>query len=286
MCIFIVPTVVQFLGVSSLVRFGATCKSFRVAVSKEVARRKECIASMENEVARLIASMDDDKFYAAETLVYYTMRLIDNALPSISEMRDRWEDLDVALAYEWKETDCFFQERVKITALIQNRYHHANLLSLGGYEFCFSCGAACGDCDCVEFICHNCGEDDFFCICIAQQIDHCMNCGKRKCNCCGPGCTYRGDNPDCPFPQWRGVGYRQFDERERRFHAPTETLHGGSHLDHLPCCYNADEYGRSERDIVNYYTRGTLWKGSMRCRARTTKTSKASQSEARRKSNK
>ena len=119
---------VQFLGVSSLVRFGATCKSFRVAVSKEVARRKESIASMENEVARLIASMDDDKFYEAETLVYYTMRLIDNeALPSISEMRDRWEDLDVALAYEGKETACFFQERMKITACHRPWYIGGNI---------------------------------------------------------------------------------------------------------------------------------------------------------------
>ena len=48
--------VVQFLGVRSLVSFGATGKSHRETMQNEVKRRKECIAEVEVEVTRLMAS--------------------------------------------------------------------------------------------------------------------------------------------------------------------------------------------------------------------------------------
>jgi hypothetical protein len=51
---FIAPTVVHFLGVQSLLRFGATCKAYQVVVSSEVLRRKDYIAEIEGEVARLL----------------------------------------------------------------------------------------------------------------------------------------------------------------------------------------------------------------------------------------
>jgi hypothetical protein len=50
---FIVYAVAPFLGVRSLVRFGATSKSHAVVVSKEVERRKACISAAEDEVKRL-----------------------------------------------------------------------------------------------------------------------------------------------------------------------------------------------------------------------------------------
>ena len=50
---FIAHAVVQFLGVRSLVRFGAACKSHALVVSREVERRKGCIARAQNEVMRL-----------------------------------------------------------------------------------------------------------------------------------------------------------------------------------------------------------------------------------------
>jgi hypothetical protein len=50
---FIAHAVVQFLGVRSLVRFGAACKSHAPVVSREVERRKGCIARAQNEVMRL-----------------------------------------------------------------------------------------------------------------------------------------------------------------------------------------------------------------------------------------
>ena len=53
---FIAPTVAQFLGVQSLLRFGATCKAYQVVVSSEVLRRKDYIAEIGGEVARLLTS--------------------------------------------------------------------------------------------------------------------------------------------------------------------------------------------------------------------------------------
>lgn len=53
---FIALMVVQFLGVRSLVSFGATSKSHRAAVVNEVDRRKACIAEAEVEMTRLMAS--------------------------------------------------------------------------------------------------------------------------------------------------------------------------------------------------------------------------------------
>lgn len=50
---FIAHEVVQFLGVRSLLRFGATCKCHKLVVTMEVDRRKSYIASIEEEVARL-----------------------------------------------------------------------------------------------------------------------------------------------------------------------------------------------------------------------------------------
>ena len=46
---FVASTVVQYLGVRSLVRFGSTCKFHRDVVSKEVERRRVCIAAIEHD---------------------------------------------------------------------------------------------------------------------------------------------------------------------------------------------------------------------------------------------
>ena len=51
---FITYAVAQFLGVRSLLSFGATCKSHRSVVSKEIERRKACIEEICIEVRRLM----------------------------------------------------------------------------------------------------------------------------------------------------------------------------------------------------------------------------------------
>jgi hypothetical protein len=53
---YISSMVVQFLGVRSLVSFGATSKSQRKTMRNEIKRRKKCIAEVEVEVTRLMAS--------------------------------------------------------------------------------------------------------------------------------------------------------------------------------------------------------------------------------------
>ena len=51
---FISATVTQFLGVRSLLRLGATCKSHRAVIRKEIDRRRNCIAKIAVEVRRLM----------------------------------------------------------------------------------------------------------------------------------------------------------------------------------------------------------------------------------------
>ena len=256
---FIVPAVVRYLGVRSLVSFGATCKSYRNAAYTEVARRRRCIASIDDEVTRILndATMDDDdKFYEAETLVYNTVRLIDDESPQsilkIRTYRDDSYDMETSLAYECKLFDCFFHEREKIISLTDRPY-----LNLGGYEFCITCGAACSDGECgCGYFCSGCDEYGEDCTCRGWGWDNigdfCINCGKYDCSsCCGLGCTFRGD-PECRT----------------------------DHLTHLPCCYNDEEYirfGFGPKVPDEYFSsvlrhwNGTLWKGSMRCRARMAK---------------
>lgn len=213
----------------------------------EVARRKERIATIEDEATRILDDCDgtmgdDDKFYEAETLFYNTMRLIDDeSSHSLLKMKVH-SYVEIYHAYEWKWTDCFFQERKKIISLTDRRYSFDNTeVNLGGYEFCFTCGAACsdGECGCSVRICVGCDEYYESCTCTGIGWDNigdfCINCGKRCCNCCWLGCTYRGD-----------------------------PAYGSDHLNHLPCCYNADESSCRYGD-------GTLWKGSMKCRARLAK---------------
>jgi hypothetical protein len=185
---------------------------------------------------------EDDKFYYAETLVYNTMRLIDDeALIPFSEMKECVDNLDAALDYEWKGfEDPFFQERRNILTLgISRKYSNGPIdeFKLGGHAFCINCGSAIaegGGCECHWFCCDKCGEIYDECTCFGigydKYHDYCNNCGRARCSCCGPGCTYDGGKE-----------------------------HYG--LNHLPCCYNADEYGTC-------FWENTLWRGSTRCRDR------------------
>jgi hypothetical protein len=82
---FIAPTIVQFLGVRSLVRFGATSKLHKGVLLGEVERRRTCIVAVEAEVAQLLASRPDAvptrmNIIMATNLVECTRRLIDDEL--------------------------------------------------------------------------------------------------------------------------------------------------------------------------------------------------------------
>ena len=286
---FIVSSVVQYLGVRSLIQFGATCKSYNIVVSKEVVRRKEYIMSFEKDVARLLIDSEmneDDKFYFAETLVYNAMRL---TLHPFSEMIERYYHvhecgccrsytLDSVFVYEWKELqDCFYQERKKILELTMSTesemgFHDDDdaTLRLNGYTFCIICGAeeTEDECDC-RCLCNKCGKiSDGECTC-SDKI--CDNCGRAEsdCNCCGPGCMYRGgmdENSGCTCFSIETLRMsRIYEDAVGAYTPPWGFLcchtYVQSHLNHLPCCYNADEYG------TNFW-QNTLWRGSARCRER------------------
>ena len=58
---FIAPACAQFLGVRSLSRFSVTSSRNKAVVEKEVERRKECIALIENKVMQLLGTKRSGK---------------------------------------------------------------------------------------------------------------------------------------------------------------------------------------------------------------------------------
>lgn len=139
LCDFIVPTVLEYCGVRSLVRFGVTSKSHRDVALNEVVRRRKVVALIEEDVSNLIGSTHEvmnsedlnsvryniprDNVNKARALVHTAMRLIDDEIGIIEnhpEMEQyccgSWEE-----DYEWKDTDVFYLERRKFLPLIHSK---------------------------------------------------------------------------------------------------------------------------------------------------------------------
>jgi len=119
---FIAPTIVQFLGVRSLIRFGITCKYHKVVMLGEVERRRKQIVAVEVEVAKLIAPRPDAvptrmNVIAATNLVECTRRLIDDELEFHHKIGSGEFVIDninnVIDEYDWYVCDPFFQDRKK-----------------------------------------------------------------------------------------------------------------------------------------------------------------------------
>jgi len=120
---FIAPAIVQFLGVRSLVRFGATSKFHMAVMLEEVERRRKQIVAVEVEVAKLIAPRPDNavptrtNIIEATNLVECTRRLIDDEL----EFHHKIGSGKIVISslandddeYDWTEFDPFFQDRMK-----------------------------------------------------------------------------------------------------------------------------------------------------------------------------
>jgi hypothetical protein len=118
---FIAPTIVQFLGVRSLVRFGITSKYHKAVMLGEVERRRKQIVAVEVEVAKLIAPRPDAvptrmNVIAATKLVECTRCLIDDELEFHHKIGSgefvigNEDDID---EYDWYVCDPFFQDRMK-----------------------------------------------------------------------------------------------------------------------------------------------------------------------------
>jgi hypothetical protein len=125
---FIIPAVMEYLGIRSLVNFGSVCKTHRKLLSNEVERRKAYIATIEKEVLRLMrrnvpslssTSGDDDyeihtraTIMEARALSNQALRLIDDEINYLStsiDSRSTWEEY--VLIYG--SHDFFINERKK-----------------------------------------------------------------------------------------------------------------------------------------------------------------------------
>lgn len=122
---FVGPEVVQYLGVRSLVRFGASCKYHASVVSREVDRRKTRVADIEDEVVRLMADTRLQPSGVPTRVAYsraaaasaYAMSLIDDEVNIlqrkmvIKSYYDIWCGWDPD--YKWRDYDVFLQERMR-----------------------------------------------------------------------------------------------------------------------------------------------------------------------------
>jgi len=131
---FIPSTVVQYLGVRSLVRFGATSKSNKAVVDKEVGRREEEIANIKKQLKILMGAdhgerggnKDDDQFSNVTTkrsnmtkameLSNRALRMIDDEIDFQRKLGTRemfWDDCDYYDSddFDWAEQDIFYEER-------------------------------------------------------------------------------------------------------------------------------------------------------------------------------
>ena len=134
---FIATAVVQFLGVRSLVRFGATNQSNKAVVYEEVGRRKEKIACIEKELKVLMGAdhgepmrKKDDDIYCVDDLLSsdpitrsnmekalklsnYALSMIDDEIDfqrKLGTREMRWENY-WGQSMEWTEHDVFLGGR-------------------------------------------------------------------------------------------------------------------------------------------------------------------------------
>jgi len=132
---FIVPAVMEYLGIRSLVRFGTVCKDHRGLVSIEVERRKAHVAEIEVEVMQLMSNVETPSggvyrerhmranVKEAQKMARRALRLIDDEInyrrmfresnPKFRRGVSTWEEYAVA----YGECDVFFHERKKFLRL-------------------------------------------------------------------------------------------------------------------------------------------------------------------------
>lgn len=118
---YIAPMVVKFLGVRSLVSFGATSKCQRGTMQNEVHRRKECIAEVEVEVTRLMASSKQPA-KLSKYINYYIKTHSDSAVYDT-----RYEHLFDKLCHLYYNYKCFAEENGEV---IVSNVTHENFIAV------------------------------------------------------------------------------------------------------------------------------------------------------------
>jgi len=122
---FIAPEVAKYVGVRSLVRFGATSKYNFMVMTNEIDRRKKCVAYIEEEVVRLMTCSHPfhipslSEYSRASAAATYAMNLIDDEVNILrsrmctkSNVRNIWSGWS-SDEYKWIDSDVFLEERKK-----------------------------------------------------------------------------------------------------------------------------------------------------------------------------
>lgn len=123
---FIAPEVAKYVGVRSLVRFGATSKYNFMVMTNEIDRRKKCVAYIEEEVVRLMTCSHPfhipslSEYSRASAAATYAMNLIDDEVNILrsrmmctkSNVCNIWSGWS-SDEYKWIDSDVFLEERKK-----------------------------------------------------------------------------------------------------------------------------------------------------------------------------
>ena len=123
---FIAPEIARYLGVRSLVRFGATSKYNFAVMTDEIYCRKKCVADIENVVMSLMMTVSHpfrtptrNEYSQASAAATYAMKLIDdevNILGTRMCTKSNVNRICRGLSldkYKWKHSDVFLEERKK-----------------------------------------------------------------------------------------------------------------------------------------------------------------------------
>jgi len=123
---FIAPEIARYLGVRSLVRFGATSKYNFAVMTDEIYCRKKCVADIENVVMSLMMTVSHpfrtptrNEYSKASAAATYAMKLIDdevNILGTWMCTKSNVNNICKGLRldrYKWNHSDVFLGERKK-----------------------------------------------------------------------------------------------------------------------------------------------------------------------------
>jgi hypothetical protein len=122
---FIAQEVAKYLGVRSLVRFGASCKYNFAVMTKEIYCRKKCVADIEDVVVGLMTVYHPFhiptriEYSLASAAATYAMNLIVdevNILRTRLCTKSNVSNICRGLSlnkYKWKQSDVFLEERKK-----------------------------------------------------------------------------------------------------------------------------------------------------------------------------
>lgn len=137
---FIAPEVAKYLGVRSLVRFGASCKYNFAVMTNEIYCRKKCVAEIEDVVVSLMTFSHPfhiptrNEYSLASAAATYAMNLIDDEVNILKRRlctKSNISNICKRMSlnqYKWKRSDVFLEERKKFLDYDKLCPEHLNIL--------------------------------------------------------------------------------------------------------------------------------------------------------------